>query len=342
MRLLYQITNGARDMSFGELESRQARGELLGKLGELVHGATSLEDSLFRLARHLLNGLHGLRHVLGSAHLLLGRVRDAGGEVGGAARDLGDRLEALARLHGHPVARLHFLRPLLHDHHGFLGVRLDVLDEDGDVLRRLGRALRELAHLVGDHGKAQPRLTRSRGLDGGVEGHEVGLGGDVLDGVDDLRDLHGAIAQALDLLRDGLHLAPDPLHALQAVAHRRVAALGGVESFPGGRRRGLGALRHLPHELGQGRDGRGHRAASRAWSWTPWAMRPVEPLIWLALTDTCMAATRTSAMMAAISATMRLMASTTLPRTSEVTSPRLVRSPWETSMAVSRNLMMFS
>ena len=71
-------------------------------------------------------------------------------------------------------------------------------------------------------------------------------------------------------------------------------------------------------------------------------MRPVEPLIWLALTDTCMAATRTSAMMAAISATMRLMASTTLPRTSEVTSPRLVRSPWETSMAVSRNLMMFS
>ena len=43
MRLLYQITNGARDMSFGELESRQARGELLGKLGELVHGATSLD-----------------------------------------------------------------------------------------------------------------------------------------------------------------------------------------------------------------------------------------------------------------------------------------------------------
>jgi hypothetical protein len=28
-----------------------------------------------------------------------------------------------------------------------------------------------------------------------------------------------AVAEALDLLRDGLHLAADPLHALQAVAH---------------------------------------------------------------------------------------------------------------------------
>jgi len=80
---------------------------------------------------------------------------------------------------------------------------------------------------------------------------------------------------------------------------------------------------------------------SRAWAWAPPAIWSVAPIISFALPVTRRAACRTSASRAAISSTMTLMESTTLPRTSGVTWPRRERSPWEISMTVSRNVWMF-
>ena len=147
------------------------------------------------------------------------------------------------------------MRALLHDHDGILRVALDVLDQNPDVLGGLGRTLRELAHLVRDHGEAQPRLARARGLDGRVERDQVGLRSNVLDGVDDLGDLERAVAEALDLLGDGLHLVTDPLHPLQAVPHSDVALLRGLERLARRLRRGSGVLGHLADGQGERLDG---------------------------------------------------------------------------------------
>ncbi|MNY21709.1 hypothetical protein D3C86_1552730 [compost metagenome] len=69
------------------------------------------------------------------------------------------------------------------------GLLLDALDERPDLLGGLGRALGELADLVGDHREAAARVARARRLDGGVEGEQVGLLGDVVDHLDDSTDL---------------------------------------------------------------------------------------------------------------------------------------------------------
>ena len=51
-------------------------------------------------------------------------------------------------------------------------------------------ALREVTHLGGHHGKTTALLAGARGLDGCVQGEEVGLEGDLVDHRDDLGDLH--------------------------------------------------------------------------------------------------------------------------------------------------------
>ena len=82
--------------------------------------------------------------------------------------------------------------------------------------------------------------------------------------------------------------------------------------------------------------------ASRVWACAASASSPVmrrscpgEP------EATRRAACRTSPTTEEISSTIRLIASTTLPSTSQLTSPRRVRSPLPISTTVSRNVMMF-
>ena len=56
-------------------------------------------------------------------------------------------------------------------------------------LRRLRRALRQVADLVGDHGEAHARFAGARRFHRRVQRQDVGLEGDLVDGLDDLRDL---------------------------------------------------------------------------------------------------------------------------------------------------------
>src|SRR5439155_1510716 len=120
------------------------------------------------------------------------------------------------------------------------------------------------------------------------------------------------------------------LHFLRALFHRHDRLLGlGLDRLDehhdvlGGL---AGALGELAHFLGHDRE-------------AP-AVCSMASIISLALARTCCAASRTSSMIVASSPTITLMASTTLPRTSEVTSPRRVRSPCEISVATSRNRVM--
>ncbi len=76
---------------------------------------------------------------------------------------------------------------------------LDHLDLLLDVLGGLGRLLGEVLDLVGDDGEALARLAGAGGLDGGVQGEEVGLLGDGADDLDDVADLGARLAELGDL-----------------------------------------------------------------------------------------------------------------------------------------------
>ena len=67
----------------------------------------------------------------------------------------------------------------LHDPHPLLGGRLQMFDDGLDLLGGGLGAAGQVAHLVGHHREAAPRLAGACRLDGGVEGQQVGLLGDL-------------------------------------------------------------------------------------------------------------------------------------------------------------------
>ncbi|MNL30554.1 hypothetical protein D3C87_1522970 [compost metagenome] len=115
---------------------------------------------------------------------------------------------------------------LLGDADGLRGLLLDALDQVADLTGGLGRTLGELADLVGDHREAAARLARARRLDGGVEGEQVGLLGDVVDHLDDRPDLARALVEHLDGVADPGHGLGDRPHAAHGLAHGRLAGVG--------------------------------------------------------------------------------------------------------------------
>ena len=75
------------------------------------------------------------------------------------------------------------------------------------LLRRLLSAVSEVAHLIGHHGKASTRLPRTRGLNGCVEGQQVGLLRDAFDHIQNVANIVGAGIQGFDLLTRHTDLA---------------------------------------------------------------------------------------------------------------------------------------
>ena len=134
---------------------------------------------------------------------------DGGVDVADRARD---RVERGTRLVGEGGTGLDLAGPDLHrlDRRG--DHALDLADEPGDLLGGTAGALGELADLVGDDREALPHLARPGSLDGGVEGEEVGLLGDVVDRLDDRADLLGLGGDLGDLAGRVLDGALDPVH----------------------------------------------------------------------------------------------------------------------------------
>src|ERR1019366_2063293 len=84
---------------------------------------------------------------------------------------------------------------------GTAGAFLDgVVDLVGSFAGRLGCALGKVANLLGDHGEAGTCFTGTGCLDGGIERENVGLEGDLVDGLDDLGDVVGG---GLDIAHGG-------------------------------------------------------------------------------------------------------------------------------------------
>jgi hypothetical protein len=86
-----------------------------------------------------------------------------------------------------------------------------------NLLRCFARPFGQALHFLGNDREAAPRFARRSGLDGGIEGEDVGLLGDVRDQLDDLADFLGRFTQPLDPLRGFLDLLTDLVHALDRV-----------------------------------------------------------------------------------------------------------------------------
>ncbi len=120
-----------------------------------------------------------------------------------------------------------------------------IVDQAFDLFGGRGGALGEVPHLGGDDGESATLLARARRFDGRVQGEEVRLERDVVDDVDDVRDLprrfvdlgHGADGRRHDLAA-----------LLGGVARRRgelVRLAGVVGVLPNGRRDLLETRRRL-------------------------------------------------------------------------------------------------
>src|SRR5437762_11999083 len=89
----------------------------------------------------------------------------------------------------------HFLRALLHDDHRLVRFGLNRLDEGGNVFRRATAMFGQLADFVGDDRESASGLSCAGGFDGGVQGEQIGLLGNVVNHVDDFRNFQRAVAE---------------------------------------------------------------------------------------------------------------------------------------------------
>ncbi|MFM1945081.1 MAG: hypothetical protein RI897_4063 [Verrucomicrobiota bacterium] len=80
------------------------------------------------------------------------------------------------------------------------------LDLAGGFAGGLGAALGEVTDFIGDHGEACSGFTGAGCFDGGVEGEEVGLEGDFVDGLDNFGDIAAGGLDGLHGVLHGLHI----------------------------------------------------------------------------------------------------------------------------------------
>ncbi len=93
----------------------------------------------------------------------------------------------------------------------------------------------------------RPGLTRVGSLDGSVERQQLRLGGNLLDEVDDLEDLAGALVEQTHLRRRLPHRGIDPGHSLVRGVHGTLPLADVVENATSGRCRGVGIVGNLDH-----------------------------------------------------------------------------------------------
>ena len=102
---------------------------------------------------------------------------------------------------------------------GAAGLLLDAFDHGGDFFRGLASVLGEAADFTGDDGETATLLTGAGGLDGGVEGEEVGILGDFADDGDDFADFLRARVELPHEGVDGFGCSGDVVHGFGGVCH---------------------------------------------------------------------------------------------------------------------------
>ena len=109
----------------------------------------------------------------------------------------------------------------------------DAAYQFGNLAGGLGGAFGKAPHFAGHDGKSAAMLTGAGGLNGGIEGQEVGSGGDLFDDADNGADLFGVLAEGCDAGHALLGIPSEPLNIL----YRRVDQLAAFAGGIGGRAR---------------------------------------------------------------------------------------------------------
>src|SRR5690606_33772073 len=115
-----------------------------------------------------------------------------------------------------------------------------VVDERLDVLGGRRTLLRQAAHFAGHDREAAALLAGTRGLDGGVQGEDVGLERDAVDDRDDVDDALGRFGDA----GHGLHHVFDHGATVLSGTAGGHGALGGLTGDVGIALHGAGELFH--------------------------------------------------------------------------------------------------
>src|SRR6266542_6546568 len=175
--------------------------------------------------RDLIEPRCRLGDLRGAERLLVGGRADFLREAEDLGDDVADLLQRPADLMPKRQAVVDEGRALVHVFHGPPGLFLNALDQRGNFLRGLSGLLRQLAHLVGDYGEAQAVLTGAGRFDRGVQGKQVGLLGQIVDYLDDLADVVGALAQHCDDPRRGEDRGVDAAQSLGGLLYADRAVL---------------------------------------------------------------------------------------------------------------------
>ena len=133
---------------------------------------------------------------------------------------------------------LHLFLPLLHRHHHLIDFALDAAEQLPDLLGRGRGPLCQLTNFISHHGKSAPLLARPRRLDGGIEGQQIGLLGNLANHIHDAADIRRAIGQPArhltgtikrpgNCFKLGARLL-QPLNALLRLAQHGLGNLGGM------------------------------------------------------------------------------------------------------------------
>ena len=184
---------------------------------------------LTRLVLQRFGRGRALFHQRGVLLCHLVKLRDGAVELADARALFGCGSADLADDVGHT---LHAGNNLAHRVAGVLHqarTRLDLLDagadEGLDLTRGFRAALRQAAHFAGHDGKAAALLAGAGRFDSGIQGQDVGLEGDAVNGADDVGDALGA---AVDLVHGADHLGHHAAAARCHFAGRTCQLVGGA------------------------------------------------------------------------------------------------------------------
>src|SRR5207248_7869903 len=99
------------------------------------------------------------------------------------------------------------------------GLFLNALNQFRDFLGGLRGFLSQLAHFVGNHGESKAMLARSRSFDGRIQSQQVRLFGQIVDHLDDLANIVGALAENIDDFPGGANGGVDTVEAVSSLVH---------------------------------------------------------------------------------------------------------------------------
>ena len=140
--------------------------------------------------------LHIARDLAGHHGLLLYSSGDLAHLSGYIVDQRQNSVQRLTRAGGLITAMLHLAHPLLHQCHRLANLALDGANHGAYLAGSRSRATGQRPHLIGHHRKTPPLLARSGRLDGRIERQQIGLGGDLPYGADNVANLVGAHTQS--------------------------------------------------------------------------------------------------------------------------------------------------